>query len=47
MVLRRHYLPAEPDSDESYARALWLDRRYWENHKHTVAGGIVLAWEGE
>ncbi len=47
MALRCHYLPMEQDSDESYARALWLDRRYWENLRYSVAGGIVLAWEGE
>lgn len=47
MVLRRHYLPDEPDSDENYARALWMDKHHWENFQRAVAGGVALAWNGE
>ncbi|MEI9743581.1 DUF6890 family protein [Enterobacter ludwigii] len=47
MTLRRHYLPFEQDSDESYSRAMWLDNHYWENFRKSAASGVVLAFEGE
>jgi hypothetical protein len=47
MVLRRHYLPNEPDSEESFAYALWLDKHYWESFRKAAASGVALAWNGE
>lgn len=46
MILRRHYLPAEPDTTENLAAAVWLDNRHWENQRTAVANGIALAFNG-
>jgi hypothetical protein len=46
MQLRRHYLPGRPDTTENLAAALWLDNRYWQNMKTTIANGIALAFNG-
>ncbi|WP_434091633.1 DUF6890 family protein [Serratia marcescens] len=47
LTLRRYYLPAENDSSENLARAIWLDNRYWENMRVATANGISLAFKGE
>ncbi|WP_373276822.1 DUF6890 family protein [Edwardsiella tarda] len=47
LALRRHYLPGEPDDDESFARALWLESRYWENFRIAAANGVATAFNGE
>ncbi|HIE3902645.1 TPA: DUF6890 family protein [Serratia marcescens] len=45
--MRRYYLPAENDSSENLARAIWLDNRHWENVRVATANGISLAFKGE
>ncbi|EPF6560919.1 MULTISPECIES: DUF6890 family protein [Serratia] len=45
--MRRYYLPAENDSSENLARAIWLDNRHWENMRVATANGISLAFKGE
>ncbi|HDR1858519.1 DUF6890 family protein [Pasteurella multocida] len=40
-ALRRYYLPHEDDSDINLARALWLNRQYFENLSIAVANGIA------
>ncbi|MGO3882252.1 MAG: DUF6890 family protein [Proteus vulgaris] len=47
MTLRRHYLPHESDDINSFARAIWLDNHFTENHRIAVANGIALAFRGE
>ncbi|WP_370700855.1 DUF6890 family protein [Xenorhabdus cabanillasii] len=47
LILRRHYLPNEPDNTESLARAIWLDNRYWDYMRVSTANGIALAFRGE
>ncbi|MGL5605632.1 MAG: DUF6890 family protein [Plesiomonas sp.] len=47
LALRRHYLPGEPDDDDSFARAIWLDTRYWENFRIAAANGVATAFNGE
>ncbi|WP_443089550.1 DUF6890 family protein [Xenorhabdus sp. Sc-CR9] len=47
LILRRHYLPNEPDNSDSLARAIWLDNRYWEYTRVSTANGIALAFKGE
>jgi hypothetical protein len=39
-ALRRQWLPLEDDTPETWATALYLDRRHWENMNHAVAVGI-------
>ncbi|WP_428984544.1 DUF6890 family protein [Raoultella lignicola] len=46
MILRRRYLPSEPDDEESIARAIWLDNQYWKNMSVAVNNGIVKALKG-
>ncbi|ELN2578707.1 DUF6890 family protein [Lelliottia aquatilis] len=46
-ILRRYWLPDEPDSVESMAAAAWLDNRYWENMTVAVSNGIVRAIKGK
>ncbi|WP_169628069.1 DUF6890 family protein [Ferrimonas senticii] len=46
MALRRHYLPAEDDSEDSLTMALWLDRRYWQLSSNATAAGIGKAFKG-
>ncbi|WP_411841395.1 DUF6890 family protein [Serratia rhizosphaerae] len=46
LALRRHYLPGEPDDQESLARAIWLDNRYWHNMAIAVNNGIGRAFKG-
>ncbi|WP_404684758.1 DUF6890 family protein [Raoultella terrigena] len=45
-ILRRYWLPNEDDSPDSLAAALWLDNRYWEYQRISVANGISLAFKG-
>ncbi|WP_409945059.1 MULTISPECIES: DUF6890 family protein [Yersinia] len=47
LILRRHYLPHENDEIDSLARAVWLDNRYWENTRISIANGIGLAFKGD
>lgn len=44
MALRRHYLPQEEDSEESFSMALWLDKRHWELTSLATAAGIGKAF---
>ncbi|MGM1188863.1 MULTISPECIES: DUF6890 family protein [Serratia] len=46
LILRRQYLPGEPDDPESLARAMWLDNRYWQNMAIAVNNGIGKAFKG-
>ncbi|WP_394357658.1 DUF6890 family protein [Morganella morganii] len=46
-ALRRHYFPHDNDDEESLARAVWFDNKYWENMRIAVANGIALAFKGE
>ncbi|WP_390898712.1 DUF6890 family protein [Yersinia enterocolitica] len=32
---------------ESFARAVWLDNRYWDNTRISIANGIGLAFKGD
>ncbi|HII1905222.1 TPA: DUF6890 family protein [Escherichia coli] len=41
LTLRRYYLPDADDSEQSLARAVWLDNRYWEYFSISVANGIA------
>ncbi|CDF98009.1 DUF6890 family protein [Avibacterium paragallinarum] len=40
IALRMHYLPHADNHPQNLARALWLDKRHWENMANTVANGI-------
>ncbi|WP_458119533.1 DUF6890 family protein [Mannheimia haemolytica] len=39
-ALRRHYLPNEDDSEQNLARAIWLNKNYFESLANAVASGI-------
>ncbi|TCJ98833.1 hypothetical protein EV694_1260 [Volucribacter psittacicida] len=41
IALRKHYLPHEDDSDINLARAIWLNKQYFENLATAVASGIA------
>ncbi|MGL5953485.1 MAG: DUF6890 family protein [Providencia rustigianii] len=47
MILRQRYLPHEPDTEENIAAAIWLDNRYWENQRISIANGITTAFRGD
>jgi len=41
LTLRRYYLPDGDDSEQTLARAVWLDNHYWENFSIGVANGVA------
>ncbi|HGJ5892208.1 MAG TPA: DUF6890 family protein [Arsenophonus apicola] len=47
LILRQRYLPHEPDTEDNIAAAIWLDNRYWENHRISIANGITTAFKGD
>jgi hypothetical protein len=47
LTLRRYYLPHEEDTEESLARALWLDEYFAETKAHKTAQGIAMALNGK
>ncbi|WP_434357417.1 hypothetical protein NF212_16210 [Parasalinivibrio latis] len=46
MAYRRKWLPGEPDDEQSLARAVWLEKQYWENMAAVVANGTAKAFTG-
>ncbi|MFU9138302.1 DUF6890 family protein [Erwinia tasmaniensis] len=46
MTLRRYYLPHEEDTEESLARALWLDEYFAKTKAYKTAEGIAIALNG-
>jgi hypothetical protein len=46
LTLRRYYLPHEEDSEESLARALWLDEYFAQTKANKTAEGIAIALKG-
>ncbi|WP_375379758.1 DUF6890 family protein [Escherichia coli] len=46
LALRRHYLPGEPDDEESIARAIWLDEYFARTRANKTAEGIAIAFNG-
>ncbi|MDL4913075.1 MAG: hypothetical protein QRY16_04505 [Enterobacterales bacterium endosymbiont of Blomia tropicalis] len=47
LALRRYYLPGEDDSEESLARALWLDEYFAQTKAYKTAEGIAIALNGK
>ncbi|WP_337273280.1 DUF6890 family protein [Moellerella wisconsensis] len=45
--MRQRYLPHEDDTEENIAAAIWLDNRYSENMRISIANGIALAFKGD
>ncbi|MGX2949375.1 DUF6890 family protein [Ursidibacter sp. B-7004-1] len=39
IALRMHYLPYEDNSEINLARAVWLNKQYFENLSNAVAVG--------
>ncbi|MGK0603013.1 DUF6890 family protein [Yokenella regensburgei] len=46
LTLRRYYLPHEEDSEESLARAIWLDEYFAQTKARKTAEGIAIALNG-
>ncbi|MFD3222410.1 DUF6890 family protein [Rahnella aceris] len=46
LTLRRYYLPHEDDTEESLARALWLDEYFAQTKAYKTAEGIAIALNG-
>ncbi len=46
LILRRHFLPAEDDSEQSLARAKWLQKRLQSDHEVIIANAIARAFGG-
>ncbi|WP_423775551.1 DUF6890 family protein [Cedecea davisae] len=44
--MRRYYLPHEEDTEESLARAIWLDEYFAQTKAWKTADGIALALNG-
>ncbi|MCR9546925.1 hypothetical protein NB531_10250 [Vibrio antiquarius] len=44
LTWRRKWLPGEADSEENLARAIWLERQYWENMEAATANGVAKAF---
>lgn len=45
-ALRRKWLPHEPDTEINIARALVLEKQYWENMSAAMANGTAKAFTG-
>jgi hypothetical protein len=41
IALRMHYLPHADNSDCNLARAIWLNKQYFEQQANAVASGIA------
>lgn len=46
LILRRHLLPGEDDSDLSLARAQWLYQRQREEQETIIANAVCKAFTG-
>ncbi|EHR1162066.1 hypothetical protein KS876_001067 [Vibrio parahaemolyticus] len=46
LAWRRKWLPSEPDTEANLARAVWLERQYWENMQAATANGVAQAFGG-
>lgn len=44
IALRMHYLPHADNSEINLARALWLDKHYFEQQANAVTSGIAQAF---
>ncbi|MGN2614693.1 DUF6890 family protein [Aliivibrio fischeri] len=40
LVLRRHYLPNEDDSEQNLARAMWMDTHQYELQEAAIRNAI-------
>ncbi|WP_372180391.1 DUF6890 family protein [Vibrio sp. 10N.222.55.C7] len=38
--MRRHFLPNEPDDEQSLSRAIWLDKHQFEREERAVMSAI-------
>ncbi|WP_432654098.1 DUF6890 family protein [Shewanella algae] len=47
LILRRHLLPHEDDSEQSLARASWLYQRQSKEQETIMANAIVRAFSGK
>jgi hypothetical protein len=45
-VLQRHYLPNEPETQDSLAAAIWLHRENQKQMTAAVTHGIAVAFNG-
>ncbi|MGF1717817.1 hypothetical protein L4D08_23430 [Photobacterium chitinilyticum] len=45
LTWRRKWLPGESDSTENLARAVWLEKEYWENMAAVTANGVDRAFK--
>ncbi|MGL1097547.1 hypothetical protein ABMX80_07860 [Vibrio vulnificus] len=46
LIWRRKWLPNEPDDEASLARAVWLEKKHWENLTTATANGVAKAFSG-
>ncbi|WP_194165919.1 DUF6890 family protein [Shewanella sp. YLB-07] len=46
LIIRRHQLPHEDDSEQSIARALWLHKHHLESLEIVTANGVNRAFSG-
>lgn len=44
LAWRRKWLPGEQDTEANLARAVWLERQYWENMQAATANGVAKAF---
>ena len=42
-LLVGHYLPGQPVTDQTMGKAMWLEKRQFENMANAVATGITRA----
>ncbi|WP_371874334.1 DUF6890 family protein [Shewanella algae] len=47
LILRRHLLPHEDDSEQSLARASWLYQRQREEQETIMANAVARAFSGK
>lgn len=46
-TLANHWLPNCPPDEETMARALWLEKEYWQRMRVCVANGVARAFSGK
>ncbi|WP_371924878.1 hypothetical protein [Endozoicomonas sp. SCSIO W0465] len=46
-TLAGHWLPNFPPDEETMARALWLEKEYWQRMRVCVANGVARAFSGK
>lgn len=46
-ALRRKWLPHETDDEKSLARAIWIEKKHWENMAVAMANGTAKAFAGK